>query len=171
MARVLPLAPTAVPTVDEVATALPLRGAGRIFKRRDVWWIGYSHRGHEYRESAHATGAEGKRVAATLLKQRIEAIRAGSGPVRREGVVCLYVIQQGEDGPIKIGISRNPRERLRQLQTAHAGRLELRRVFRMRDVERALHRMLGQAGQFNGEWFPPAAKTQVDSVFDRWGTV
>jgi hypothetical protein len=40
-----------------------------------------------------------------------------------------------------------------------------------RGVERALHRMLGRTGHFNGEWFPPAAAPCLDSFSDRWGTV
>ena len=44
-----------------------MRGFGRIFKRGDVWWLAYCHRGKEVRESSHSTKeADAKR----LLKKR-----------------------------------------------------------------------------------------------------
>jgi len=62
-----------------------MNGLGRIFKRRfkrengvvyedPAWWIAYSHRGKEYRESSHS---ESEAVARRLLKKRIGEIGAG----------------------------------------------------------------------------------------------
>ena len=54
-----------------------MNGMGRIFKRGEVWWIAYSHRGREHRESAHATGKKGERIAGKLLKKRMGEIGRG----------------------------------------------------------------------------------------------
>lgn len=49
-----------------------MRGEGRIFQRGAVWWVAYSHNGHEIRESAETT-EEAK--ARKLLRQRLEEIK------------------------------------------------------------------------------------------------
>jgi hypothetical protein len=51
-----------------------MRGMGRIFKRGSVYWIAYSYRNKEYRESAHS---ESESQARKLLKQRIGEAAAG----------------------------------------------------------------------------------------------
>ena len=38
-------------------------------------------------------------------------------------IIWLYAFQVGDDGPVKIGISRNPRQRLATLQKANPERL------------------------------------------------
>jgi hypothetical protein len=45
-----------------------IRGMGRVFKRGSVYWIAYSHRNQEYRESAYS---ESEVAARKLLKKRI----------------------------------------------------------------------------------------------------
>jgi integrase len=45
-----------------------MRGMGRVFKRGSVYWIAYSHRGKEYRESSQS---EKESDARRLLKKRI----------------------------------------------------------------------------------------------------
>jgi integrase len=54
-----------------------MKGMGRIFQRGDVWWIAYSHRGKEYRESTNATGTKGEALAGKLLKKRLGEIGRG----------------------------------------------------------------------------------------------
>ncbi len=50
------------------------RGLGRIYKRGNMWWIEYSFRGEEHRESSHSA----KQKAATdLLKKRLGEIGRG----------------------------------------------------------------------------------------------
>ena len=44
-----------------------MRGMGRIFKRGPVYWIAYSYRGKEYRESSRS---ETESQARKLLKKR-----------------------------------------------------------------------------------------------------
>lgn len=57
-----------------------MRGMGRIFKRADVYWIAYFHRGKEYRESSQSRKES---AAKRLLKTRLGEIGRGRlvGPV------------------------------------------------------------------------------------------
>lgn len=51
-----------------------MRGMGRIFKRGSVYWIAYSYRNKEYRESSQA---ENEAQARKLLKRRIGEVASG----------------------------------------------------------------------------------------------
>jgi len=74
-----------------------MRGIGRTFQRGSTWWIGYSHRGKEYRESS---GSASETQALKLLKKRVGEMGRGRliGPVEEkvtfeelaEGLVCDY---------------------------------------------------------------------------------
>jgi len=47
------------------------RGQGRVYLRGTTWWISYSKRGHEFRESAHTTdGAKADKFLSRRLKER-----------------------------------------------------------------------------------------------------
>lgn len=48
----------------------------------------------------------------------------------------LYIIAQGEGGPVKVGISADPEPRLRQLQTGNPRRLSLVGVWDVYGEER-----------------------------------
>lgn len=69
----------------------------------------------------------------------------------------VYAIQVGEDGPIKIGIATDPKERLKTLQTAHHRPLRLigysvvRRSWAL-EWERKVHERI-KAHRLQGEWF------------------
>jgi hypothetical protein len=52
-----------------------MRGLGRIFKRGAVYWIGYYHRGKEYRESSES---ESEGQARKLLKRRLGEMHSGA---------------------------------------------------------------------------------------------
>ena len=52
-----------------------MRGMGRIFKRGPVYWIAYSYRGKEHRESARS---ESESQARKLLKKRIGETSVGT---------------------------------------------------------------------------------------------
>ncbi len=52
-----------------------MRGMGRIFKRGPMYWIAYSYRGKEYRESSRS---ESESQARKLLKKRIGETSAGT---------------------------------------------------------------------------------------------
>jgi len=56
-------------TSSKAATKKITRGQGRVYLRGTTWWISYSKRGHEFRESAQTTD-EGK--AKKFLNQRLK---------------------------------------------------------------------------------------------------
>ncbi len=60
-----------------------MRGLGRTFKRGPTWWVAYSHRGKEFRESSHS---ENESQAKRLLKKRLGEISRGRliGPVEEK---------------------------------------------------------------------------------------
>lgn len=69
----------------------------------------------------------------------------------------VYFIQAGEDGPIKIGRSRNVKARLASLQVSAPERLTLIAFYAAPPVEEArLHRLLAEH-RITGEWFRPHA--------------
>jgi Meiotically Up-regulated Gene 113 (MUG113) protein len=71
---------------------------------------------------------------------------------------CLYFIQCGDDGPIKIGVSHDPSARLRALQTASPYPLTLLWVHGPLEdapgLELRLHKRHA-AIRLQGEWFLP----------------
>jgi integrase len=63
-----------------------MRGFGRVFRRGNVYWIAYSHRGREYRESSKSTReVDAKR----LLKKRLGEIGKGAFTGPQEGRVYV----------------------------------------------------------------------------------
>lgn len=80
----------------------------------------------------------------------------------------VYFIQAGYNGPIKIGVARDPAKRLCGLQVANAERLSLLGVLPGGfALEKALHAKLS-ADRIYGEWFEPtdAVLDIVDSIPD-----
>lgn len=69
----------------------------------------------------------------------------------------IYVIQVGVDGPIKIGISRDPARRLRELQQSHPEQLRLALTFRGLALEEKLLHEEHADLRLRGEWFRPHA--------------
>lgn len=74
----------------------------------------------------------------------------------------IYFIQEEADGPIKIGVAKQPADRIKQLQGANPRQLFLRGVKTgfVRD-ERALHKKLA-ASRIRGEWFKPAPEVLAE---------
>ncbi len=82
----------------------------------------------------------------------------------------LYAIGDGS-GAIKFGVSRNPSERLAQLQTGNPRRLELISKASglgldaydvAKSAEEVLHLRLGEVGlRLVGEWFAPSLTTTI----------
>ena len=74
--------------------------------------------------------------------------------------------------PIKVGIAKDPGQRLRTFQTANPRRLRIYRTFRVtraQALEQAVHRHL-HPFRMKGEWFavsPEQAVTAVHVVLDR----
>jgi hypothetical protein len=79
----------------------------------------------------------------------------------------VYFIQEGDDGPVKIGFSDNPARRLQELQVASAKHLNLIAVIEG-DVskERELQARF-QEFRLSGEWFIPI--TEIFLYIDRVG--
>jgi hypothetical protein len=125
----------------------------------------------DYREKA-----TGKRIRRSLnttvldeAKKKVAAIleqQKNSRPTTGEGDTVLYVIQRGDDGPIKIGISRRLKNRVSQLQNGSAEKLKVLRVYKMADVERAVHAELEKRARLEGEWFPAELLSAVDRFFN-----
>lgn len=71
----------------------------------------------------------------------------------------IYAIREQRTGNIKLGISRDPQQRLLQLQTGNSSELELvayRKASNRFFDERRLHQQ-AQDRHVRGEWFLPAA--------------
>lgn len=62
-----------------------------------------------------------------------------------------YFIQQGDDGPVKIGIANNPAQRLERLQCGNPEPL-YGRVLIPGNHERELHKRYAEK-KIRGEWF------------------
>tara|TARA_B100000212_G_scaffold305555_1_gene253632 strand:- start:516 stop:821 length:306 start_codon:yes stop_codon:yes gene_type:complete len=67
----------------------------------------------------------------------------------------LYIIQSDKTGDIKIGRSKDPKRRLKQLQTGSPHKLKLLLVIEGKGkIEKSLHNRLQQyRSRRNGEWF------------------
>lgn len=68
----------------------------------------------------------------------------------------IYFVQEGEDGPIKIGMAADPAGRLGSMQTGNPRMLYVRRVLAHggRIDEERFHQMFA-AYRIRGEWFHP----------------
>ena len=82
------------------------------------------------------------------------------------GETVLYVIQRGDDGSIKIGMSRGLKPRIAQLQNGNAEKLRVLRMYKMYDVERAIHAELEREARLEGERFPTDLLRCVDRFFN-----
>lgn len=74
--------------------------------------------------------------------------------------MAIYLISDGDK--YKIGISKNPYKRLKQLQTGHPKTLKLIKIFHFKShdklteriMEKRIHYLLRQfRTRYNGEWF------------------
>lgn len=95
-----------------------------------------------------------------LFAEEQQSAEYASEHMRRKATpAVVYFVQQGNDGPIKIGASRNFDKRLRTLRTHSAVELNVLGVFPGGfGLERDLHHEL-MGDQLEGEWFSPT--TQV----------
>lgn len=80
----------------------------------------------------------------------------------------LYVIAASTIGPVKLGISKAPEKRVRQLQTGHAQRLHLFHTEPVaassaRMLEGLLHKSYHHV-RMAGEWFDMTAEDAIASV-------
>lgn len=100
----------------------------------------------------------------TALADILSALDAFDVP---EDIVDMYVyaIREKETGRLKIGISRNPQERLKQLQTGNSSELELvayKKAENYQD-EQLAHEANSQYW-IRGEWFSSNASLDKEAV-------
>ena len=69
--------------------------------------------------------------------------------------IQVYFIQEGEDGPIKIGMAGNPEKRLKGLQTGHARQLRMLCSCPGGAPLEALYHRRYSKHHLQGEWFDP----------------
>lgn len=75
----------------------------------------------------------------------------------------VYAIMEEDNGKVKIGISKDPERRLKQLQTGNSSRLILVATHKAENGfadERALHQK-NEAYLIHGEWFSSEAKNTI----------
>jgi hypothetical protein len=80
----------------------------------------------------------------------------------------IYVIAADTDGPVKIGFSKNPDKRLRQLQTGFPETLVLHHVQpfepgRAKLVEKLIHKAVAYK-RTKGEWFAISVEDAVCEI-------
>jgi hypothetical protein len=84
-----------------------------------------------------------------------EAARIMREALRRHSFLWMYAIQAGEDGPIKLGVTRKPSDRLATLQVGNAAELRGLAAWRILPLEeKQIHDEYAYA-RIRGEWFRP----------------
>jgi len=86
--------------------------------------------------------------------QRVAEMYPPSTKLRPQLRGNVYFIQEGEDGPVKIGWAINPKRRLAAMQTGNARPLRLLGAIstKRRPLEREVHKRFS-ADRLAGEWF------------------
>lgn len=90
--------------------------------------------------------------------------------------IHIYVIAAHKEGPVKIGFSADPEERLKQLQTGHPEPLTLYYSLSFEKkqaklMERIIHKTI-KLHRTHGEWFDisvDSAIAEVDFALIRYG--
>ena len=80
----------------------------------------------------------------------------------------IYLIQSLEDGYYKIGVSKHPKKRVKQLQTGNSSELKLVESYQSEyahKVEKALQRRYAHMKK-EGEWFDLSIKEDVSFLSD-----
>lgn len=102
---------------------------------------------------------------------RIRRIEQGEWPTQNEAWIhgpCLYLIREGEDGPIKIGIASHPTRRLGTHQCGNPRRLHLIAVYvGSRDDCRAVEKETlsrFQRRSIRGEWLSVGADAVLEHL-------
>jgi len=80
----------------------------------------------------------------------------------------LYAIGPNDNGPIKIGFSKNPIQRIKTLQTAHPSPLVIHKMVafetdKIRLVEKSIHQSLSYKKK-KGEWFNITPEEAIDFI-------
>jgi hypothetical protein len=81
--------------------------------------------------------------------------RALGDELQRGSAIWMYAIQAGDDGPVKLGVSRNPQKRIETLQVANAAELRFLGVWQvLAPEEKQMHGEFADL-RIRGEWFAP----------------
>lgn len=113
-----------------------------------------------------------RRILHNAARRERAARRAGHATGRYVYVIACTDARGRAVGPSKIGIAKDPEQRLRTFQTANPRPLAIYRTFRVpraHALEQAAHRLL-HPFRMKGEWFavpPEQAVTAVHAVMDR----
>jgi len=93
-------------------------------------------------------------TASMVVKNAFDNYITGAQPKKQ--AKRLYFVRRGHDGPIKIGVSHTPSERVKDFRCGNAEPLTvLLEVEQAGDItERALHKRFA-AHRKSGEWFEP----------------
>ena len=80
----------------------------------------------------------------------------------------IYVISsaKSDNSPCKIGISDNPENRVKQLQTGHPEKLEIKFMKKLENArlyEKLLHKDMSYI-RSHGEWFDLSVKQAIDQI-------
>ena len=108
-------------TEEKLADKPKLKGFGYLYKRGKLWWIRYSVRGKDFRESS---GSERDTNAMRLLKRRWKEVGKGRFIGPSEDRVLIDGLFQTLEGDYTINgrrSARNLKYRLRHLKTAFGG--------------------------------------------------
>lgn len=97
------------------------------------------------------------RAPSPIDPRAIEAMRAVRALRKSQPNLCafIYAIQAGDVGPVKIGVTDSPADRIKTLQQGNHE--ELRGIaawWDLKEVEKAIHREFAYA-RIRGEWFRP----------------
>lgn len=80
----------------------------------------------------------------------------------------IYLIQSLEDGYYKIGVSKHPKKRVKQLQTGNSSELKLVEVYQSEHahkVEKSLQRRYSYLKK-EGEWFDLGISEEISFLTD-----
>jgi len=102
-----------------------------------------------------------------MTKDLLIAIKNIDIDIESSASLYVYIIQEASSGRYKIGISKNPEKRIRQLQTGNPDQLRLLGYFMTQgngyQDEKSLHRQFSDF-QLNSEWFSSGADITVPEV-------
>jgi len=135
----------------------------RIYQRGRIWYAEYA-KGR--RRTVRSLRTTDESEARGWAEKQAAALRAGRRYLQERRRQVLYVIQRGKDGPIKVGITRDVRRRMGELQVGSAEPLRVIAVYNMRQVERALHLELDEF-RMAGEWFEETAAHRLRIFMER----
>ncbi len=78
----------------------------------------------------------------------------------------VYLMQSDDSGYYKIGVSKNPKRRVAQLQTGNAEKIRLIESFASKiayKIEMALQNQY-MPSKINGEWFKLSIENEIDFI-------